>query len=99
MNMAPMKSPTKTMKTATVLAVAMTAALAAGTQAQQIRDSGSAAAPPRMGTAVLSGMVVTDEQTPQPVRRATVSAVNTDGSVSVFYGRLGPVGTWTATSV
>ncbi len=61
------------------LTVAAALGLAAGFQAQQARDQGG---PPRTGTAVLSGSVVTDEQTPQPIRRAAVTVVNTDASLT-----------------
>jgi hypothetical protein len=64
------------------LAIAATLAIASGLHAQQVRDSGSPAAPPRVGTGIISGAVTTDEPTPQPVRRAAVSIVNTDGSVA-----------------
>jgi hypothetical protein len=70
------------MMIAVALAFVITLAvpLAAGVQAQQVRDQGPATA--KGGTAVLSGTVVTDEQTPQPVRRAMVTATNTEGNVT-----------------
>jgi len=64
-----------------VLVIATTLAVVSGIHAQQARDQG-AGAPTKMGTAVLSGVVVTDEQAPQPIRRAAVSINNTDGSVT-----------------
>jgi len=71
------------MKTHTLLALIAALGIVAGLHAQQVvRDSGSPAAPPRVGTGVISGTVITDEQTPQPVRRVAVSVANTDGSVT-----------------
>jgi len=64
------------------LAIALALSVVSGVAAQQVRDAGGAATPPRVGTGVISGTVTTDEQTPQAVRRATVSIINTDGSVS-----------------
>jgi hypothetical protein len=55
------------------------AAIAAGTlvlsavQAQQARDQMQA---PRVGTATISGSIVTDEATPQPLKRAQVIVMN-----------------------
>ena len=45
---------------------------------QQARD----VAKPVAGKAALSGTVITDEQTPQPIKRAQITLVNTDGSVT-----------------
>jgi hypothetical protein len=70
------------MKTRITLATVLALGIAAGLGAQQVRDTGAPGAPPRIGTGVISGAVMTDEQTPQPVRRAAVSVVNTDGSVA-----------------
>lgn len=63
------------------LTIALALALVTSVAAQQVRDAGGAATPPRVGTAVIAGTVMTDEQTPQPVRRAAISVVSTDGSV------------------
>ena len=46
-----------------------------GAQVLQQRDSMNA---PRTGTAVVSGVVMTDESTPQPLRRAQVTLMATD---------------------
>jgi hypothetical protein len=54
-------------------------AVVAGVHAQQTRDQGGQT---RAGTAALSGMVVTSDQTPQPIRRAMVTAVNPEGGVN-----------------
>jgi hypothetical protein len=54
-------------------------AVVAGVQAQQTRDQGGQT---RMGTAALSGMVVTTDETPQPIRRAMVTAINPEGGVN-----------------
>jgi protocatechuate 3,4-dioxygenase beta subunit len=66
------------MKTLTAVTAAAVLAIAAGLSAQQVRDQGPA--PSRTGTAALSGVVVTDEQTPQPIKRAAVTVVNADGT-------------------
>ena len=54
------------------------AVLAAAVHAQQVRDQSQT---PRAGSAAVSGIVTTDEQTPQPLRRAAVTLVNTEGGV------------------
>ena len=46
--------------------------------ADQARDASQA---PRTGSAALSGVVVTDENTPQPIRRAQVTVTNADASL------------------
>ena len=51
------------------------ATVSLGAQVMQQRDSMTA---PRTGTAVVSGVVMTDESTPQPLRRATVTLMATD---------------------
>ncbi|HEX5069559.1 MAG TPA: carboxypeptidase regulatory-like domain-containing protein [Vicinamibacterales bacterium] len=70
------------MKTTLTLAVVAAIGIASALHAQQVRDSSSPAAPTKAGTGVISGAVVTDEQAPQPIRRAAVSVVNVDGSVA-----------------
>jgi len=60
------------------LAVAA-AVLAAAVHAQQVRDTSSQA--PRAGNAAISGIVMSADQTPQPIRRAAVTLVNTEGGV------------------
>jgi len=70
------------MKTKITLALVLALGIAAGLGAQQVRDIGAPGSPARVGTGVIAGTVMTDEQTPQPVRRAAVSVVNTDGSVA-----------------
>lgn len=67
--------------------VAALACAAAGTLAQQTRDNGapsSAAAQP--GTSVLSGSLVTDTATPQPIRRATVRLSGAPGTSNRLVG-------------
>jgi len=71
-----------TIRTKTRLAACLAAALAAtaAAGAQQImRDTRMQAAP--TGTGVISGAIVTDEASPQPVRRAQVSVRNADMTV------------------
>jgi hypothetical protein len=57
----------------TYAAVSATAPI--GAQVMQQRDSMNA---PRTGTAVVSGVVMTDEPTPQPLRRAQVTLMGAD---------------------
>ncbi len=64
---------------AITIAAALALASASGIHAQQARDQALA---PRTGTAGISGSIVTDEQTPQPIRRAAVTVVNVEGSVT-----------------
>ena len=57
-----------------VATLAIAAAIfAAAVHAQQVRDQSQA---PRAGTAGISGIVTSDEQTPQPLRRVSVTVVN-----------------------
>ena len=58
--------------------VVAAAVLAVAVHAQQVRDQSQA---PRPGTAGVSGVVMTDEQTPQPLRRAAVTVVSAEGGV------------------
>lgn len=59
-----------------VFAATTVAVLAVALHAQQVRDQAPA---PRAGTAGLSGTVMTDEQTPQPIRRAHVTLTSAEG--------------------
>ena len=63
------------MKTRPMFAAAIAAGVLALSvaQAQQARDQMQA---PRIGTATISGSIVTDEATPQPVKRAQVIVMN-----------------------
>ena len=58
----------------------------------QTRDAGT---PPTIGTAVISGVVVDDDQPPQPVRRAVVTLTGTGlhpnrGAITDDDGRFDP---------
>ena len=57
---------------AAALALGLTAA-----HAQQARDQMQA---PKTGTAVISGIVLTDESTPQPIKRAQVLVINAESA-------------------
>ena len=79
-----MKKMKKTLYAAVL--VASVAALAAALQAQlivrdpQARDQAPAA---RAGTAGLSGSIMSDEQTPQPIRRARVMLTSAEGGMAL----------------
>jgi protocatechuate 3,4-dioxygenase beta subunit len=65
---------------ATLSSLAVAVALGAVLHGQQARDR--ALTQRAAGTATITGTVVTDEQTPQPVRNATVTAMNVEGTGS-----------------
>lgn len=73
-----MKTKTKTARLGSYLAAAIVASAAVGAQ-QIARDTRTQAAP--TGTSVISGTIVTDEASPQPVRRAQVSVTAADMTV------------------
>ena len=62
-----------------VAIIAVAAGLVAATlHAQQVRDQSAA---PKPGNAGLSGSVTTDDQTPQPIRRAAVTITNAEAGL------------------
>jgi hypothetical protein len=65
------------MRSALALAVIAVSIGAWSLSARQVRDNGQQSAPVAApsGTAVLSGVLVTDESTPRPIRRATVRLI------------------------
>jgi len=65
------------MRSALALAVIAVSIGAWSLSARQVRDNGQQSAPlaAPSGTAVLSGVLVTDESTPRPIRRATVRLI------------------------
>ena len=69
-----------------ILALCLTVGALASASAQQMISRDRADAPQPVGNAMLSGAVVTDEMTPQPVKRAQISLVNAEtGFVKLAY--------------
>jgi uncharacterized protein (DUF2141 family) len=63
---------------AALAAVAIMTMSSGAARADQVRDS---APTPRAGTAAISGVIVSDESTPQPIRRAQVVVTNAEASL------------------
>ena len=55
-------------------------ALALGLPALHARQARDQMQAPKTGTAAISGVILTDENTPQPIKRATVMVINAESA-------------------